>query len=90
MEFFVTCMITDLWSNDSCEESKVSAPSFQQVFHAIASLNADTKTLVMMHGKDGSELCIRGGLERCVVYVAKSDEDIWGVVSSDFHSGITS
>ena len=88
MEGFVKRMITDLWKNNFCEESETFSPSIQQVLHAIADLNADTKTLIVMHGNDGSTLCIGGGQEKYVAFAAKSDENIWNVVSNSTDSGI--
>jgi hypothetical protein len=89
MQTFVDRIVADKWRGVLCDEDQIHAPSIADVDRVVDSLDAKTRTLVSLHGKDGAHLSIGGGPGRYVVYASTSDGQLWNLfVDSDDQRGV--
>ena len=78
---YVNRMVADKWTGVLCYEDETLTPTADDVNQAVQALDAKTRTLVSLYGRDGAHLTIGGGTGQYVVYASSSDEQLWNLVA---------
>ncbi|WP_322418009.1 hypothetical protein [Mesorhizobium huakuii] len=86
MESFVEKILYDNWIGNICHEREMDFPKLSDVYDVIDMLDAKTRTILSLYGRDGSFLTIGGGAGQYVVYASMSDEQLWNLHPIDAKS----
>jgi hypothetical protein len=82
-------LVQERWEGRQAKELVKESPAWQDVQLAVAALDADQFTLVVVEGWGATEILIGGGGGKYVVSVAKSPDDLFTLVNSSGPSGNT-
>jgi len=80
-------LVQDRWEGRQAKELVKESPAWEDVQSAVAALDADQFTLVVVEGWGATEMLIGGGGGKYVVSVAKSPDELFTLVSSCGPSG---
>jgi hypothetical protein len=79
MPSFVDRIVADRWTGVFCDEDETLTPVVGDVDRVVDALDAKTRTLVSLYGRDGAHLSIGGGAGRYVVYALTPDDQLWNL-----------
>lgn len=83
MSKVVERMVCDHWDGVVCSESELGAPSFEDAWYAIQSLNGAERTMVCLYAKNGNTLSVGGASGRFVVCASTPDGELLGLVGDE-------
>ena len=81
MDTYLDRAVADRWAGVLCVEDEIGTPTIDDVEQFIEALDAKSRTLVSLYGRDGAYLSLGGGEGQYVVYVSASDELLWNLLA---------